>query len=124
MIIYQFYLASINQNEPERSFAYFWSKLVLGTPQKAESLPGRKCSAVFDPRPQKQNHVDKNMKLHSLMVNYVYDTNHDLSLRYVFPRADLQTAANDHDYLERPFTEFWVINRNKVGITNHTNSKV
>ena len=48
------------------------------------------------------------------MVNYVFETKHDLNLRYIFPKADLQTAVKDHDHLDRPYTEYRVIERNKV----------
>jgi hypothetical protein len=100
---------------------FFQCTLVLGTPQKAESLPGLHCSTIYDPHPQRDSRVDKNLKLQALMVNYVYETKHDVNLRYIFPKANLQVAVQDHDYLERPFTEFWVIERNKVGyfLENH-----
>lgn len=48
------------------------------------------------------------------MVNYVAETKHNINLRYMFRRADLQSAVKDHDYLTRPFTEFWVLDNIKV----------
>lgn len=42
------------------------------------------------------------------MVNYCANTSEDLALRYIFPRAVLQAAQQDHDYLPFMYTEYWV----------------
>jgi len=77
---------------------------------KSEALSDAASSTmVFDPRPHSsQDGVDRNYKLYSLMVNYVHQNKHDINLRYMFPRADLQKAVTDHDHLDRPYTEYWI----------------
>ena len=86
---------------------------------KAESLPDASSSNIFDPRPTAyQGGEDKNAKLYSLMVNYVYDSNHDINLRYMYPRANLQAAVDDHDYLDRPYTEYWIKNNVMVCVSS------
>lgn len=68
-----------------------------------------------DPRPLKYRKIDgKKERIYSLMVNYAHSCNHDINLRYMFPRADLQVAANDHDYLTAPFTQLWILNSIEV----------
>lgn len=42
------------------------------------------------------------------MINYSATTSQDLALRYMFPRANIQATGMDHDYLQIPFTEYWV----------------
>ena len=93
--------------------------LNAGSPVKAEQMFKRKktsSSTVYDPRPKsaKLTVGDKMSKAYALMVNYVYDTKHDINLRYMFGKADLQTASVDHDYLTKPFTELWVEQSIKV----------
>ena len=84
-----------------------------GSPVKAEALPCVRSDTAFDPcvAPIK---CDKNAKLYSLMVNYVYQERHDINLRYMFPKADIQTAVLDHDYTAKPYTHYWIEDAIKV----------
>ena len=42
------------------------------------------------------------------VINYCSATSKDIAFRYAIQRADLTTAVKDHDYLDKPFTEYWV----------------
>ncbi|XP_046542946.1 uncharacterized protein LOC124253250 [Haliotis rubra] len=83
-----------------------------GSPVKAESLPSkRKWSdkMLEDLRPPKYRRMagfDDHVR--NMMVNFCSATSEDLALRYLHPKADLQTAVKDHDYLDKPFSEYWV----------------
>ena len=47
-------------------------------------------------------------------MDYIAATGHDLTIRYIYRKADLQAAVRDHCYLERPFTEYWIDSHLKV----------
>lgn len=68
-----------------------------------------------DPRPKKyRNMPGKSDRLYALMVNYTCAHGQDLNLRYMYKRADLQTAVKDHDYFSVPYTHLWVLDNIKV----------
>lgn len=74
-------------------------------PVLAEEL-GRGARDDDDPRPpefrNRPSYVDE---LHMATINYSYASGVDVSWRYAIPKADLQTAMKDHDYLDVPFCE-------------------
>ncbi|XP_048254636.1 uncharacterized protein LOC124112985 [Haliotis rufescens] len=49
-----------------------------------------------------------NDHVRNMMTNYCSKSSHNVALRYVHPKADVQTAAEDHHYLKQPFTEYMV----------------
>nr|XP_022307572.1 uncharacterized protein LOC111113571 [Crassostrea virginica] len=83
-----------------------------GSPVKAENLSRkRKLNDDFfdDPRPMHlRNLASYPDRVRNMVINYCSGTSENLTYRYLIERADIQTAVNDHDYLERPFTEYWV----------------
>lgn len=78
---------------------------------KVENIPTKrlyKCN-LEDPRPNKYRHLEGyNDLVRNSIVNYCARTGQDLAMRYIYPKADLQTAVQDHFYLKRNFTEYWV----------------
>ena len=50
------------------------------------------------------------------MVNYCSATSMDISLRYIYPKANIQHAVLDHNYLEKSFAENWIDNARTVNI--------
>ncbi|XP_046328487.2 uncharacterized protein LOC124112432 [Haliotis rufescens] len=87
-------------------------KSYKGSPVTAAELPSkRKWSQhmLDDPRPQKYRHMSGyNDHVRNMMTNYCAKSSHNIALRYVHPKADVQTAAEDHHYLKQPFTEYMV----------------
>lgn len=78
---------------------------------KAEHLPRKRKTTVNldDPRPLKYRCMPGyNDFVYNRIINYCSMSSKDLSLRYIYRKADIQTAAVDHMYLNRPFTEYWV----------------
>lgn len=74
-----------------------------GSPVKASDLG--KNSQVDDPRPlHLRNRECYTSEVLMKTVNFSYFSGMDLSLRYALPRADVQSASQDHDYLKVPFT--------------------
>lgn len=68
-----------------------------------------------DPRPAKyRSVVGYNDYVRNAVVNYLALTGHDIAIRYIYPKADLHAAVQDHDYLYLPFTEYWVEHSVKV----------
>lgn len=68
-----------------------------------------------DPRPGRfQNLVGYNDFVRSCVVNYVANSGEDICMRYLYPSADMQAAAIDHDYLSLPLTELLVDRANAV----------
>jgi hypothetical protein len=78
-------------------------KLYSGAPVAAEKMgPGAKDDD--DPRPPRfRNRPSYQDELRNATVNYAAKSGMDVSWRYTFPRADLQQAMRDHDYLEKPY---------------------
>ncbi|XP_071150729.1 uncharacterized protein [Mytilus edulis] len=83
-----------------------------GSPVKAELLPTKRklCDEFLnDPRPLKyRNDNTFNYRVRNLMLNYCSQTSKDLSIRYLYSKADIQAAAIEHNYSTIPFTEHWV----------------
>ena len=87
-----------------------------GSPVKAEDLGGAgKKAKLEDPRHEEdKNNPSYQAHVYNTVVNYVASSNKDLVIRYLYPKADLQQAALDHDYCSLPFLEHWVDSANKV----------
>ena len=54
-----------------------------------------------------------NDMVRNLIINYCANTGADLTMRYAYPKANMQAAMTDHDYCMRPFTEYWIDEANK-----------
>ncbi|XP_052080749.1 uncharacterized protein LOC127718734 [Mytilus californianus] len=81
-----------------------------GAPVKIEKLAKRKPTEILeDPRPQKYRNMEGfTDHVRHTMINFCSQSSQDLTLRYIFPAADIETAQLDHDYLSLPFAEYWV----------------
>uniref|UniRef100_T1JBV9 SAP domain-containing protein n=1 Tax=Strigamia maritima TaxID=126957 RepID=T1JBV9_STRMM len=87
-----------------------------GLPKKAQDVPGTNSIDLSDPRPEKyRNLPGTNDHFRNLTINFCNKSGMDMSFRYLFPKADLQTALLDHDYLTKPFVEYWIDNSLKEG---------
>ena len=42
------------------------------------------------------------------LVSHCCSTSDNLAMKYLFPKANISAAVNDHDYLEKPYTEYWI----------------
>ena len=79
------------------------AKIHKGSPVKAEQL-GR-GTASYDPRPLAfRNMPSYRDHVFNATINYCAMSQRDISLRYAIPRANLQQAEQDHDYLAEPLT--------------------
>ncbi|XP_046354064.2 uncharacterized protein LOC124133648 [Haliotis rufescens] len=68
-----------------------------------------------DPRPHKYRKMSGyNDRVCNMMTNYCSKSSHNIALRYLHPKADVHTAAEDHHYLKQPFTEYMVDTALKV----------
>lgn len=56
-----------------------------------------------------------NDRVRNLIFAYCWNSGKDIAMRYLYEKADIQTAAKDHSYLKKPFTQYWVENALKVG---------
>ncbi|XP_078495287.1 uncharacterized protein LOC108950657 [Ciona intestinalis] len=65
---------------------------------------------VDDPRSKKYRNLSDvyNDYVRKQVINYCASTGENITLRYLFEGADLLAAQKDHDYLKRPFVEYWV----------------
>ncbi|CAC5379387.1 unnamed protein product [Mytilus coruscus] len=81
-----------------------------GAPVKIEKLDKRKPTEILeDPRPQKYRNIEGFTDyVRNTMINFCSQSSQDLTLRYIFTAADIQTAQLDRDYLSLPFAEYWV----------------
>jgi hypothetical protein len=62
-----------------------------------------------DPRPVKfRNMGSYNDHVRNVLVNYCSSSSADIALPYSYPKADIQAASGDHDYLQKPFLEYWI----------------
>jgi hypothetical protein len=87
-------------------------KQYAGTPVKAKDIPNtsRKCK-LTDPRPPEYRNIEGyEDHVRSTVLNYCANTSKDITMKYMWERADLQAAANDHNYMDLPVTEHWVYN--------------
>ena len=86
-----------NFHHPNRSHA--------GSPVRCEKL-GRRLDqeADDDPRPVwLRNRPEYSDQVMMKVINFSYHSGVDVALRYLGAKADLGTAALDHDYLDRDF---------------------
>ncbi|XP_048779437.2 uncharacterized protein LOC125682910 [Ostrea edulis] len=85
-----------------------------GSPVKAEDLPSKKrpYEEFFeDPRPLKhRNNPSYNSMVQNIITNYCSQTSKDISMRYLYPRANFQVVSMMHDYGPLPLTEQMVDN--------------
>jgi hypothetical protein len=93
----------------------------IGSPIKVNNLHlGAKHKIKddeYDPRPVKfRNWEGYNAHVSNMVSNYCYETKSDLAFRYLMPKADLQSAILDHDYLPAPFTQYWIESALKVSV--------
>ena len=88
---------------------------------KAEDLPGCLLGDMSDPRPlHLRNRPDRQHQMCNLVTNFVAHTGKDMAARYAIPKANLQVAVQDHDYLDAPFTEHLVQNYLEVQFRNNS----
>lgn len=81
-------------------------KLHHGSPVKADYI-GKKLPKLDDPRPKRfRNLPNFQDEVRNRTVNFVYQSGLDISMRYTFSKANLSLAALDHDYLQKPYTEY------------------
>ncbi len=94
---------------------------LLGSPVKAVDLEiqsRRQEIDLDDPRPpQYRGKEGYNDYVRNHIINYVAQTGEDITLRYLYPAADVQAAAADHHYSLLPMTELWVDLANNVSQT-------
>ena len=88
----------------------FW---ITDTPMKAESMvtPTSKCRGKLleDPRPpDMRSQPGYSDFVRNTIINYVAATQDDVAIRYLYEKADMQAASQDHDYCEIPYTEYMV----------------
>ena len=94
-----------------------------GSPQKAEDTGVIHPWRTSDPRPEKYRNMDGyNALVRSNIINYCAHTNSDLTMRYLYSKADIQAASQDHDYCVLPLTEYLVDRANSVSF--HINLQV
>ena len=88
--------------------------IFTGSHIKAQNLPSRRKhidTILDDPRPAKyRNMKGYNDHVRNTMLNYCSSTSMDISLRYIYPKANIQHAVLDHNYLEKSFAENWIDN--------------
>ena len=86
-----------------------------GSPIKAEEMTSKRKHKDSDPRPTKYRRLTYyNDFLRNMMINFRAEENDDLTAGYIYPKADIQTAGEDHWYDELVMTEYWVDNSNDV----------
>ena len=86
-----------------------------GSPVKASSVGRKRKSADEDPRPKQcRTWTSYTAYVSSLVTNYCWNSSKDTAFRYLMPKANLQAAMVDHDYVELPFAEYWVDKENEV----------
>ncbi|CAC5422087.1 MKL [Mytilus coruscus] len=104
-------LPKLTAEQIEGYFLYRMAEdLQARSPVKTQSIPSKRKhldSILDDPRPAKfHNLKGYNDHVRNSLINFCSTTSMDISLRYIYPKADLQNAVHDHDYLERPFAEY------------------
>ena len=76
-----------------------------GSPVRAENLG--KGYSDRDPRPEKYRNMAGYVDfVFNATTNFCFETGLDLTTRYCYPKANLQEAQLDHQYLDRPFAEY------------------
>lgn len=78
-------------------------------------MPCRYNPDLSDPRPQKYRGIaGYNDYVSNIVTNYCAVTSADLAFKYKKPKAFFKIAVLDHDYLDLPFTEYWIDAAQKV----------
>lgn len=78
-------------------------------------MPCRYNPDLSDPRPQKyRDNGGFYSHASNIVTNYCASSSLDLSFKYQVPKAFINLAVLDHDYLDLPFTEFWIDEAQKV----------
>ncbi|KAJ8308407.1 hypothetical protein KUTeg_013281, partial [Tegillarca granosa] len=94
------------------SVIVFVNCIFLSEPVTADKIPtkqGFSDEHLADPHPEQYtnwsgyNDYDRNNT-----INFCASNSADIAMRYLHPKADIQTAQKDHDYLHLPFGENWV----------------
>ncbi|XP_056005483.1 uncharacterized protein LOC125659233 [Ostrea edulis] len=90
--------------------------LFKGSPVKVEDMKTSRSNICFDdPRPLKYRCMEGyNDHVRNVLINYMSDSNTEMAFKYLMPKADLQAAVQDHDYLKQPYTEYWIDEALKV----------
>ncbi|XP_050388704.1 uncharacterized protein LOC126807882 [Patella vulgata] len=80
-----------------------------GSPVKSENFPASKQPCLDDPRPSAhRNKPGFEADVRNRVYNYCSTEQTDLTVKFLYPKADILTAVKDHDYLMLPFTQYWV----------------
>jgi hypothetical protein len=67
------------------------------------------CGLEKNSRPPKyRNMAGYNDKVRNSVINFCAHTFMDMAPRYIYPKANIQQASIDHNYLRKPFTEYWI----------------
>jgi hypothetical protein len=92
------------------------AKVYNDTPLKSEQLKEEHASKLlFDPRPlEYRNMTGYSDFVRNHLINFVASSQCDISLRYLYPRANIQAAEDDHDYCRLPFLQHWIVRGNTV----------
>ena len=94
-----------------------------GSPVKAENIPSKRKhleSILEDPIPAKyRNMGGYTDKVRKSVINFCAHTSMDMALRYIYPKANIQQASIDHNYLRKPFTEYWIDTTQAVSSFQH-----
>ncbi|XP_074643803.1 uncharacterized protein LOC141915295 isoform X2 [Tubulanus polymorphus] len=93
-----------------------------GSPVKAGDLPLSKSKkrevSMEDPRPVKyRKSAGYEDYVRGIVLNYCSVSSLDLPIKYKYKKADIKTAAIDHDYLKKTLLEYWVENSIKLNET-------
>ena len=76
-----------------------------GSPVRAEELG--KAIKKRDPRPEKYRNMEGYPDyVYNMTTNFCAETGLDVTMRYNYPKADVQKAQLDHDYLALPFVQY------------------
>ncbi|KAJ8301832.1 hypothetical protein KUTeg_020819 [Tegillarca granosa] len=83
-----------------------------GSPVKVKNIPSKKKFSdklLEDPRPNKYRNMSGYKDfVRNAVTNYCSNTSKDIAFRYLYEKADIESAVRDHDYLDVPFSEYWV----------------
>ncbi len=82
-------------------------KVHAGSPIRVEQLGQGITEIDDDPRQMHlRNREAYTSEVFMRTVNYCYQSNKDVFLRYAFSKANVQEASVDHSYLSRPMTHY------------------
>ena len=73
-----------------------------------------------DPRPlQRRNEPGFADRARNHVLNYCAHTQKDITMRFLYRKADIQASAADHNYTKLPITEHWVDSAVSVSYCNY-----